>query len=71
MYSRNNGSNVIVRETLYCGRWRKSKKGQTCVHPFKAAEKKGFEPLKPFQAYTLSRRAGSTTPALLRLSFPE
>mgnify|MGYP007010093855 CR=1 FL=1 len=29
------------------------------------AEKKGFEPLKPFRVYTLSRRASSTTPALL------
>lgn len=32
------------------------------------AEKKGFEPLKPFRVYTLSRRASSTTPALLRLN---
>lgn len=31
------------------------------------AEKKGFEPLKPFRVYTLSRRASSTTPALLRV----
>ena len=30
------------------------------------AEKKGFEPLIPFRVYTLSRRASSTTPALLR-----
>ena len=30
------------------------------------AEEKGFEPLIPFQVYTLSRRASSTTPALLR-----
>ncbi len=33
---------------------------------FVLAEEKGFEPLKPFRVYTLSRRAGSTTPALLR-----
>ena len=32
---------------------------------FTVAEEKGFEPLIPFRAYTLSRRAGSTTPALL------
>ena len=31
------------------------------------AEEKGFEPLIPFRIYTLSRRAGSTTPALLRV----
>lgn len=29
------------------------------------AEEKGFEPLIPFRIYTLSRRASSTTPALL------
>ena len=32
---------------------------------FVLAEEKGFEPLIPFRVYTLSRRAGSTTPALL------
>ena len=31
-----------------------------------SAEEKGFEPLIPFRVYTLSRRASSTTPALLR-----
>jgi hypothetical protein len=34
---------------------------------FVLAEEKGFEPLIPFRIYTLSRRAGSTTPALLRV----
>ena len=34
---------------------------------FDLAEEKGFEPLIPFRVYTLSRRAGSTTPALLRV----
>ncbi len=34
---------------------------QSCL-----AEEKGFEPLIRFPVYTLSRRASSTTPALLR-----
>lgn len=45
----------------------------TCVtRALKLAEKKGFEPLIGFHLYTLSRRASSTTPALLRdYLFPE
>ena len=33
------------------------------------AERKGFEPLVPFKAHTISSRACSSTPAPLRVSY--
>ncbi len=44
----------------------KKASGSFDLKALKLAEKKGFEPLIGFHLYTLSRRASSTTPALLR-----